>query len=84
MGEWGSLGKVFIGVGLCVALVGLLLLVADRVPGVGNLLGWLGKLPGDISVRRDNVSFFFPFTTSLLLSVALSLVFYLITWLFRR
>lgn len=84
MGEWGSLGKVFIGVGLCVALAGLLLLVADRVPGVGNLLGWFGKLPGDISVRRDNVSFFFPFTTSLLLSVVLSLVFYLITWLFRR
>ena len=84
MAEWGSLGKVFIGVGLCVVLVGLLLLIADRVPGIGNLLGWLGKLPGDIYIRRDNFSFSFPLATSLLLSVILSLVFYLITWIFRR
>jgi uncharacterized protein HemY len=84
MTEWGSLGKVFIGVGLCVALVGLLLLLVDRVPGVGSLLGWLGKLPGDISIRRDNFSFSLPLATSLLLSIILSLVFYLITWIFRR
>lgn len=83
MAEWGSLGKVFIGVGLCVAVVGLLL-IADRVPGIGNLLGWFGKLPGDISIRRDNFSFSFPLATSLLLSILLSLVFYLITWIFRR
>jgi uncharacterized protein HemY len=86
MAEWGSLGKVFIAVGLCVAVVGLLLLllIADRVPGVGNLLGWFGKLPGDISIRRDNFSFSFPLATSLLISILLSLVFYLITWIFRR
>ena len=84
MAEWGSLGKIFIGVGLCVALAGLLLLLADRVPGAGNLPGWFGKLPGDISIRRDNFSFSFPLATSLLLSVILSLLFYLITWIFRR
>ncbi|MGH7147511.1 MAG: DUF2905 domain-containing protein [Nitrospiraceae bacterium] len=84
MTEWGILGKVFIGVGLCVALLGLLLLLADRVPVVGNLLGWFGKLPGDISIRRDNFSFSFPLATSLLLSVILSLVLYLITWFLRR
>ena len=82
--EWGSLGKVFIGVGLCVVVVGLLLLAADRVPGVANLLGWFGRLPGDISIRRDNFSVSFPLATSLLISVILSLVFYLITWIFRR
>lgn len=84
MAEWGSLGKIFIGVGLCVVLIGLLLLIADRVPGMGNLLSWFGKLPGDISIRRDNFSFSFPLATSLLISVILSLVFYLIAWLFRR
>ena len=84
MAEWGSLGKVFIGVGLCVLLVGLMMLIADRVPGIGNLLGWFGKVPGDISIRRDNFSFSFPLTTSLLLSVILSLVVYVITWIFRR
>ena len=84
MAEWGSLGKVFIGIGLCVALVGLLLLMADRVSGVGYLLGWFGKLPGDISIRRENFSFSFPLATSLLLSIIFSLVFYCVTWIFRR
>jgi len=84
MAEWGNLGKVFIGVGVCVALVGVVMLIADRVPGIGNLLGWFGKLPGDISIRRDNFSFSFPLVTSLLLSVILSLLLYFITWIFRR
>lgn len=84
MTEWGSIGKILVGVGLCVVLVGLLLLIADRVPGIGNLLGWFGKLPGDISVRRDNFTFSFPIVTSLLISVILSLVLYLLTWIFRR
>ena len=84
MADWGSLGKVFIAVGLCVVLFGLLLLIADRVPGVGNLLWWFGKLPGDISIRRDNFSFSFPLATSLLISVLLSLLFSLVIWIFRR
>jgi hypothetical protein len=84
MTEWGSIGKILVGVGLCVVLVGLLLLIADRVPGIGNLLGWFGKLPGDISVRRDNFTFSFPIVTSLLISVILSLILYLLTWIFRR
>ena len=84
MAEWGSLGKVFVIVGLCIALAGLVLLIMDRVPGVGSLLGWFGKLPGDISIRRDNVSFSFPLATSLLFSILLSLVFFLVSWIFRR
>ena len=84
MTEWGILGKIFIGVGACVVLAGLLMLVADRIPGVGSVLGWFGKLPGDISIRRDNFSFSFPLVTSLLLSVILSLILYFITWIFRR
>lgn len=84
MTEWSGLGKILIGVGLCVVFAGLLLLIADRVPGIGNLLGWFGKLPGDISVRRDNFTFSFPIVTSLLISVILSLILYLLTWIFRR
>ena len=60
------------------------MLLADRVPSVGNLFSWFGKLPGDISIKRDNFSFFFPLGTSLLLSVVLSLLFYLIAWILRR
>lgn len=84
MTEWGGLGKVFIGIGLAIAGLGVLLLLADRVPGMSHLFGWIGKLPGDISIKRDNFSLFFPLGTSILLSVVLSLVLYLLSWMFRR
>jgi Protein of unknown function (DUF2905) len=78
MPEWGSLGKLLIGIGSIIAVVG------DRTPVISNLLGWFGKLPGDISIKRDNFSLFFPLGTSIVLSVILSLVFYLLSWIFRR
>ena len=84
MTEWGSLGKLLIGIGTIIAVLGVLLLLADRMPGVGSLLGWFGKLPGDISIKRENFSFFFPLGTSLLISVVLSLLFYFVSWMFRR
>jgi hypothetical protein len=84
MAEGGGLGKLLIGLGVAVAVVGVLLLVADRIPGGSHLFSWIGKLPGDISIKRDNFSFFFPLGTSIVLSVVLSLVFYLLSWLFRR
>jgi hypothetical protein len=84
MGEWASMGKLFIGIGAVMAVLGVLFLLADRLPGVGSLFGWFGKLPGDISIKRDNFSLFFPLGTSLLLSVVLSLLFYLVSWILRR
>lgn len=84
MAEWGTLGKVLIGIGAIAMGLGALLVIADRIPGAGNLLNWVGKLPGDISIRRDNFSFFFPLGTSIVLSIALSLLFYVLSWLFRR
>jgi DUF2905 family protein len=84
MTEWASLGKLFIGIGAGMALLGVLFLLADRMPGVGSLFGWFGKLPGDISIKRDNFSLFFPLGTSLLLSVVISLLFYLVSWILRR
>ena len=82
--EWTTLGKVLIGIGLGIVALGFLLIVVDRVPGLGNAFSWLGKLPGDISIKRDNFSFYFPIATSLVLSIVLSLLFYLAGWLFRR
>jgi membrane protein implicated in regulation of membrane protease activity len=84
MTEWGGFGRLLIGLGVAVALVGGLLLLADRIPGVNHLFAWMGKLPGDIFIKRDNFSFFFPLGTSIVLSVVLSLVFYLLSWIFRR
>jgi len=54
-----------------IVLVGLVLMLVGRVP-------WLGRLPGDISVQRGNWSFYFPLTTSILISVLLSVLLYLI------
>jgi len=69
-----DIGRALIAVGLLVALVGVVLTVAGRVP-------WLGRLPGDIHIQRGNWSFYFPLTTSILVSVVLTLLF---TFLSRR
>jgi hypothetical protein len=84
MTEWGGLGKVLIGIGVFVAGLGILLVLIDRIPGIGGVFGWFGRLPGDFSVKRDDFSFYFPLGTSLLLSLVLSLVFYFLSWFFRR
>lgn len=82
--EWTTFGKILIGIGLGIAALGVLLVVVDRIPGLGDAFSWLGKLPGDISIKRDNFSFYFPIGTSIVLSVFLSLLFYLVGWFFRR
>lgn len=66
-------GKILLVVGLAVAAMGLLLLLTDKV-------GWIGKLPGDITVRRENFTFHFPIVTCILVSIILSLLF----WIFRK
>ncbi len=65
-----ALGRSLIVLGLVIAGVGVVLLLADKIP-------WLGRLPGDIVVKRDNWSFYFPLTTSIVISVVLSLILYL-------
>lgn len=84
MPEWETFGKILIGVGIGIVVLGLLFLLTDRIPGLGNLFGWFGKLPGDISIKRENFSFYFPIGTSIALSILLSLLFYFIGWFFRR
>jgi ribose/xylose/arabinose/galactoside ABC-type transport system permease subunit len=59
--------------------VGVLLIVAGVVVAIAGRLG-IGKLPGDFVVRRGNATFYFPVMTSLLISIALSLL----LWFFRR
>lgn len=66
-------GKILIIFGVLLIFAGALLLYGGKIP-------FLGRLPGDIRIERDNFTFFFPLGTSLLLSLLLSLLF----WLFRR
>ena len=69
----GDLGKLLIIFGALLVGVGVLLTLAGKIP-------WLGRLPGDIYYKSDHVTFYFPIVTCLLVSVVLSLLFYL----FRR
>ncbi len=68
-----GLGKLLIVSGVLLVLVGAAVLAAGRVP-------WLGRLPGDIVVRRENFTFYFPLASCLVVSAVISLLFYL----FRR
>jgi hypothetical protein len=63
-----SLGKTLILFGVVLALLGGLLLLAGKIP-------FLGRLPGDIVIRRANWSFYFPLTTSIVISILLTLLF---------
>ncbi len=65
-------GKLLIGLGALLVIVGLVLIVVGRT----NLP--LGRLPGDILYRGKHTTFYFPLATSLLVSVILSLLFYLL------
>jgi hypothetical protein len=73
MGELQPLGRLLIVAGLVLAGLGLLLTLAGRIPG-------LGRLPGDIVWERGNVRVCLPIATSLLLSLILTGV----LWLLRR
>lgn len=72
-----ELGKALLGLGLLLVAVGAVLMIASRF-GLP-----LGRLPGDIAYRGKNVSVFFPLGTSILISVLLSVLFYLVSR-FRR
>ena len=66
--------------GKLLMLCGLGLIILGALLTFGGKLGWLGRLPGDLHIERENVSFYFPLGTCLLLSAILSLL----IWLFRR
>ena len=65
------IARILIAFGLLIALAGVVLVLVGRVP-------WVGRLPGDIHIQRGNFTFYFPLATSLLLSVVLTLVLYLL------
>jgi len=68
------------GLGRMLIIAGVVLLVAGLIVTVGGRFFGLGRLPGDIVVRRNNFTFYFPLVTCILLSLLLTVV----TWLFRR
>jgi len=69
-----GLGRPLIIMGLLLVIAGLIVSFSPRLPT------WLGRLPGDINIKRDNFSFHFPLMTCLIVSAILSLV----MWLIRK
>ena len=64
-----DLGRSIITIGIVLVIVGILLSVAGKIPGVG-------RLPGDIFIKKENFSFYFPLTTCILLSILFSMFMY--------
>ncbi|WAS04673.1 DUF2905 domain-containing protein [Gloeomargaritales cyanobacterium VI4D9] len=75
-----ELSKSLIFFGAVLLLIGLGLYLAPKVSG----LNWLGRLPLDFKVERENFSFYFPLGTSILISLGLSFIFSLALYLLRR
>ena len=65
----GDLGKSIIVFGIVLVIVGIFMTVAGKVPGIG-------KLPGDILIKKENFSFYFPLTSCILLSIIISVIMY--------
>lgn len=68
-----DLARFLILLGVILVVLGLALLLLPKIPG-------LGRLPGDIIIKRENFTFYFPLGTCILVSLILSLIF----WLMRR
>ena len=64
--------------GLVLVVLGGLLTLAGKWPTLGSGWNWLGRLPGDLFIKRDNFTFYFPITTSIVISIVLSVLFYFI------
>jgi hypothetical protein len=67
-----DLGRTLIFLGLLLAGIGVIVLLLGKIPGVG-------RLPGDILIQRKNFTFYFPIATSILISVFLSFLFWLLS-----
>jgi len=70
-------GKGIIFIGIMIVIIGVVLLFSDRLPFN------LGRLTGDIAIKKENFSFYFPITTSILISIVVSLLFYIFSKFFR-
>jgi len=67
-------GKLLVAIGIILVIAGIVIYFFH------DKLGWIGRLPGDIRIERENFRFYFPVTTMILLSLVLSFI----IWLFRK
>jgi hypothetical protein len=74
MPDFSGIGKMLVVIGLVIAGLGAVMLLAGKIP-------WIGRLPGDFVWRGKNVTFYFPLMTSLIASVVLTIILW---WINRR
>jgi hypothetical protein len=67
----GEMAKAIILIGAVIIAIGLVMLLFQKTP-------FLGKLPGDILIKRENFTFYFPLATSIIISIIISFILYLI------
>jgi hypothetical protein len=63
-----GMGKMLVVLGILLVVVGLALMFGDKIP-------FIGRLPGDIYVKKERFSFYFPLTTSIIISIILTILF---------
>jgi len=68
----GFFGKILILFGILLVILGIIFSFFGKIP-------YLGKLPGDIYIKKENFTFYFPLASCILISIILSLIFYLIS-----
>lgn len=65
-------GRILFIAGIFIAVAGLVIMYSDKIP-------FIGRLPGDIIVKKENFTFYFPIVTSIIISILLSLVMYFLS-----
>ena len=76
MPDFTDFPKMTIYIGLGVVIVGMIISLLGKLPSEGSGFSWLGKLPGDFLIKRDNFTFYFPLASSILISIISSLLLY--------
>ena len=70
-------GKIFIFIGIVFLVIGIVFTFLPR-------LNFFGRLPGDIEIKRENFTFYFPIVTSIVISIVLTLIFWFINLFTRK
>ncbi|HIJ59793.1 MAG TPA: DUF2905 domain-containing protein [Nitrospirae bacterium] len=68
-----NIGKYLIIIGIVTIVIGIILFFSAKIT-------WIGKLPGDIIIKKENFTFYFPIATCIIISIILSIIF----WIIRR
>ncbi len=70
-------GKILVVLGFIIVGVGILFMYSDKIP-------FVGRLPGDISIKKENFQVYVPITTSIIISIVLSLIIWVISFFSKK